>query len=260
MIGVRGDAQGHRHRQRSCSTRSADWARRHGIRDLRTQAAWNDHGDAALARRDGLRAGAEPHRRLRSRRRPVHARARRSRDDPARRRAGAARSTTAPSRATTSSASRATCADVRAMGPGDLADIVRIDRAITGRDRAGYMQAKLDEAMNDSAIRVSLTARLDDVIVGFLMARADLGDFGRTEPVAVIDTIGVDPGLRASRRRPRAAVAALRQSGRAAHRARRNDRRAARPRAARLPLRRRIRAVAAAAVRAAPRLTFASSR
>ena len=26
------------------------------------------------------------------------------------------------------------------------------------------------------------------------MARADLGDFGRTEPVAVIDTIGVDPG------------------------------------------------------------------
>ena len=25
------------------------------------------------------------------------------------------------------------------------------------------------------------------------MARADLGDFGRTEPVAVLDTIGVDP-------------------------------------------------------------------
>jgi len=25
------------------------------------------------------------------------------------------------------------------------------------------------------------------------MARADLGDFGRSEPVAVIDTLGVDP-------------------------------------------------------------------
>ncbi len=48
--------------------------------------------------------------------------------------------------------------------------------------------------MADSAIRVSLTARQDGAIVGFLMARADLGDFGRTEPVAVIDTIGVDPG------------------------------------------------------------------
>ena len=79
------------------------------------------------------------------------------------------------------------------MGPGDLDDIVRIDRAITGRDRQAYMQRELDEAMVDSAIRVSLTARLDGAIVGYLMARADLGDFGRTEPVAVIDTIGVDP-------------------------------------------------------------------
>jgi hypothetical protein len=38
--------------------------------------------------------------------------------------------------------------------------------------------------------------------VGYLMARADLGDFGRTEPVAVIDTLGVDPGMHAPRRRP----------------------------------------------------------
>jgi ribosomal protein S18 acetylase RimI-like enzyme len=85
-------------------------------------------------------------------------------------------------------------ADVRAMDPADLADIVRIDRSITGRDRQEYMRHKLSEAMHDSAIRVSLTARLDGTIVGFLMARADLGDFGRTEPVAVIDTIGVDSG------------------------------------------------------------------
>ena len=27
------------------------------------------------------------------------------------------------------------------------------------------------------------------------MASADYGDFGRTEPVAIIDTIGVDPGF-----------------------------------------------------------------
>ena len=84
-------------------------------------------------------------------------------------------------------------ADVQSMRPKDLQDIVRIDRAITARDRGAYMQGKLAEAMNDSAIRVSMTARLDGVIVGYLMARADLGDFGRTSPVAVIDTIGVDP-------------------------------------------------------------------
>jgi ribosomal protein S18 acetylase RimI-like enzyme len=84
-------------------------------------------------------------------------------------------------------------ADVRLMTPADLAKIARIDRAITGQDRAGYIKAKLSEAMHDSAVRVSLCARLDGTVVGYLMARADLGDFGRTEPVAVIDTIGVDP-------------------------------------------------------------------
>lgn len=84
-------------------------------------------------------------------------------------------------------------ADVQSMKQQDLQDIARIDRAITGRDRTDYMQGQLAEAMNDSAIRVSMTARLDDTIVGYLMARADLGDFGRTEPAAVIDTIGVDP-------------------------------------------------------------------
>lgn len=84
-------------------------------------------------------------------------------------------------------------ADVQSMKPQDLQEIARIDRALTGRDRTDYMQAKLAEAMNDSALRVSMTARLDGTIVGYLMARADLGDFGRTEPAAVIDTIGVDP-------------------------------------------------------------------
>jgi predicted N-acetyltransferase YhbS len=87
------------------------------------------------------------------------------------------------------------CADVHAMKPGDLAAIVRIDRSITGHDRESYMKHQLGEAMNDSAIRVSLTARLEDGIAGYLMARVDLGDFGRTEPVAVLDTIGVDSGF-----------------------------------------------------------------
>ncbi len=85
-------------------------------------------------------------------------------------------------------------ADVRAMTPADLREIVRIDRGITGRDRTSYISGRLNEAMDDSAIRVSLAAKIDGAIVGFLMARADLGDFGRTEPVAVIDTLGVEPG------------------------------------------------------------------
>jgi ribosomal protein S18 acetylase RimI-like enzyme len=42
-------------------------------------------------------------------------------------------------------------------------------------------------------VRVSLVAELDTVPVGFIMARVDLGEFGRVETTAVIDTIGVDP-------------------------------------------------------------------
>src|SRR6185369_10959847 len=84
-------------------------------------------------------------------------------------------------------------AEVRAMRPEDVREIVRIDHSNTGRDSGNYITALLAEATDDSALRVSLAARLDGAIVGFVMARADLGDFGRTEPVAVVDTIGVDP-------------------------------------------------------------------
>ncbi|MFO1217004.1 MAG: GNAT family N-acetyltransferase [Burkholderiaceae bacterium] len=83
--------------------------------------------------------------------------------------------------------------DVRSMTAADLPEIVRIDRGITGRDRGGYMAKRLAETLADSSIRVSLTSRVDDTIVGYLMARADIGDFGRTDSVAVIDTLGVDP-------------------------------------------------------------------
>jgi ribosomal protein S18 acetylase RimI-like enzyme len=82
---------------------------------------------------------------------------------------------------------------ISTMQPADLVDIVRIDRAITRRHRESYMRQKRGEALADSAIRVSLVARVTGLIAGFVMARTDLGDFGRTEPVAVLDTIGVHP-------------------------------------------------------------------
>jgi predicted N-acetyltransferase YhbS len=86
-------------------------------------------------------------------------------------------------------------ADVRSMVPADLDAITRIDRRIVGRSRGGYIAARLQEALGESGIGVSLAARCEGTIAGYLMARADLGDFGRTEPVAVIDTLGVDPGF-----------------------------------------------------------------
>jgi predicted N-acetyltransferase YhbS len=84
-------------------------------------------------------------------------------------------------------------ADVRLLTAKDLEDVVRIDRHITGRDRRAYVQHAMDEALRETGVRISLAARLDGLMAGYVMARADLGDFGRTEPVAVIDTLGVAP-------------------------------------------------------------------
>ena len=192
IVGVRSDVQHH-----GAGTQLLDalagWARRHGIRDLRTQATWNDHG--MLRWLDAMHFSLAPNHVVDcavaggqyTPERDDHVTAAQSE--------GAAREIDYGAESDNDFEHLARdLADVRAMAPADLADIVRIDRAITGRNREAYVKAKLDEAMIDSAIRVSLTARLDGVIAGYLMASADLGDFGRTEPVAVIDTIGVDPG------------------------------------------------------------------
>lgn len=83
--------------------------------------------------------------------------------------------------------------DVRVLEAGDLGDIIRIDQRVTGRKREAYIREVVDEAMGDSAVRLSLVARVDGIAAGFVTARADFGDYGRVEPVAVLDTIGVDP-------------------------------------------------------------------
>ena len=84
-------------------------------------------------------------------------------------------------------------AEVHSLGEADLEAVVRIDRRLTGHDRGEYMRHKFEEARNESALRISLVAHKDGTTAGYLMATADYGDFGRAEPVAIIDTIGVDP-------------------------------------------------------------------
>jgi ribosomal protein S18 acetylase RimI-like enzyme len=191
MIGVRPDARGNGVGERLLQV-LADWSRRHGIPEVLTSASWRDAEmlgwlnamgfrlapnlilDAELDQAvpaplaDGaitLSSGHGPGGEINFGAAEANDNERLAREQP----------------------------EVRAMRPEDLREIVRIDHAITGRDRGSYIAAQLDEAMGDSALRVSLAARVDGAIVGFVMARADLGDFGRTEPVAVLDTIGIDP-------------------------------------------------------------------
>lgn len=85
---------------------------------------------------------------------------------------------------------------VRAMTEADLQALVAIDLRVTGRDRSAYLDQRLKEALYESDVRVSLVAEMDGGAVGFVMARVDFGEFGRFEPTAVMDTIGVDPDYR----------------------------------------------------------------
>jgi ribosomal protein S18 acetylase RimI-like enzyme len=191
LVGVRGDRQ-----RRGVGARLlealVEHARRKGYAELRTAARWNDHVMLRWFDAMGFELAAD-----RIVDCPVGDGAYRpERDAAAGSASGAARGDandySAPAGNDYEKLARDT-AELRAMAAEDLPAIVRIDRLLTGRDRGDYMRAQLAEALDNSAIRVSLVARLDDTVVGFVMARTDLGDYGRTEPVAIIDTIGVDP-------------------------------------------------------------------
>lgn len=85
---------------------------------------------------------------------------------------------------------------VRDLRESDLAAIVKIDRASTGRPRAEYYESKVKAAVGEKKLRTSLVAELDGNVVGFLLARVWYGEFGHAEPAAVIDSVGVDPKFR----------------------------------------------------------------
>lgn len=191
MVGLREAARGHGGGARLFQV-LADWGRRHGIRDVHTTATWRDA--KMLGWLDAMGFELAPGYILDAA--PARAAGRQDEEPvtlPRGHGPGAEVNFGAP-QANDDERMAADRPDVRPMTPGDLREIVRIDRGITGRDRSAYIAARLQEAMDDSAIRVSLAARRDGAIVGFLMARADLGDYGRAEPVAVLDTLGVDVG------------------------------------------------------------------
>jgi len=85
---------------------------------------------------------------------------------------------------------------VRNLRPSDLDAVVDLDARNVGRRRDEYFRVKLQQNLAETGIKVSLAAEVDGVFAGFLLARVYYGEFGRTEAVAVLDTIGVHPDFR----------------------------------------------------------------
>ncbi len=84
---------------------------------------------------------------------------------------------------------------VRRLRDSDAPMLVQIDRLVSGRDRGDYIRRKVDEALNESAICVSLVVEDGGFAVGFAIARVDVGEFGHMVPTASLDTVGVRPDL-----------------------------------------------------------------
>jgi GNAT superfamily N-acetyltransferase len=160
-FGVAPTAQGHGLGTALAAAFEAEAARR-GLREIRTAALWREHALLAFLDRAGYRLA------------PAHvldcvladAELGSSRE--------AALEPLAPP---------ADPNDYGTPRPSDFGSLAR-DRIEVG---------VLTERDMEGVARVALAARIDGSVAGFLMARVDYGDFGRTEPVAVIDTVGVDP-------------------------------------------------------------------
>lgn len=193
VIGVRPDAQRHGYGDALLGALEAD-ARKHDVFELRTQVAWKDHGMLRFLDHADFELGANLVIDC-----EIHTGRVASGDEekvlaPEHHRFGNENDYGEPQTNDFEALARDR-ADVRSLERADLDEIVRIDRRIMDRDRRAYIDRVVDDALLDSAIRVSLVAHQDESATGYIMASVDFGDYGRTEPVAVVDTIGVDPGF-----------------------------------------------------------------
>ena len=85
---------------------------------------------------------------------------------------------------------------VRNLTARDLDAVITLDAKNIGRRREEFFKLKLQQALSDTGITVSLAAEVKGSFVGFLLARVFYGEFGVTERVAVMDVIDVHPAFR----------------------------------------------------------------
>ncbi len=84
---------------------------------------------------------------------------------------------------------------IRNLRPEDCSRLVAIDEQLTGRSRHLWYEGKLKRALEESDLQVSLGADSDGTLVGAMIAAVHFGEFGLPEPLAVLDTVLVDPAF-----------------------------------------------------------------
>lgn len=82
---------------------------------------------------------------------------------------------------------------VRALRLADLERVIAIDQANAGTARRRFLERRLTASERRPDDYVLVGVERDGALVGFALGRLLFGEFGRVEPVAVLDAIGVDP-------------------------------------------------------------------
>jgi ribosomal protein S18 acetylase RimI-like enzyme len=82
---------------------------------------------------------------------------------------------------------------VRIMAEADLPRITEIDAKARGHREQAYLEEQFAYCVGDPGMNTSLVAEADGLVVGFLLGRIFLGEFGIPSTRAVLHTIGVHP-------------------------------------------------------------------
>jgi N-acetylglutamate synthase-like GNAT family acetyltransferase len=105
---------------------------------------------------------------------------------------------------------------VRRLRPDDLERTIAIDQAHTGRARRRFFEKRLEAARKHPEDFIHVGVTEGDTLMGFAFARVRQGEFGRDEPIAALDLMGVDRGAEAhghGHRLMAALHAAMREKG-----------------------------------------------
>jgi len=81
---------------------------------------------------------------------------------------------------------------IRSLRIEDLEAIVAIDEKVLGEKRRDYWEKKL-HMMDEKASQVSLVAEVQGKVLGFILGDVSGWEFGVSDTIGWIDTIGVEP-------------------------------------------------------------------
>jgi len=82
---------------------------------------------------------------------------------------------------------------LRALRPEDLDRVVEIDQRLVGRSRRGFFEKRLAAALRGADKVIAVAVEDGGSLIGYAIARIQLGAFGGADPIAILDAIGIDP-------------------------------------------------------------------